>query len=284
MILLTHRKRWVYLILVGTCVLACSTSPIKHAEDQRAELARQVDEEIAVGRQMAAKLLGRLGESKDKEALTYLNLVGQSLAKRVGRPEITFHFGILDTDEINALATPGGYIFVTRGLLYMIHTESELAAILGHEIAHVNERHMYLKISKNKERSVTAGETIARILAHGGADVAASISAMVNEGIDILLTQGLAKEKEFEADEAGMVYAATAGYNPTSLASFLKRLHQEKQKIKLSPAYPPFIDRLKALVASLSRNALDNRTDADTTLMKERFQRALAGIAEGGNQ
>jgi len=265
-------------------VLSCSTSSARKPDslEQRIELARDVEEETSVGRQMAAAILGKLGEVKDRDALAYINLVGHSLAKRVGRPEINFHFGILATDEINALATPGGYIFLTRGLMKMIRTESELAAILGHEIAHVNERHMYRSLKK--DRSVGAGETIARILARGGTDVASSMSEMVNEGMDILLSSGFAKEKEFEADEAGMVYAADAGYNPTSLASFIKRLHQERKGIKLSPAYPPFIDRLKALVGSLNKNALDNRTDADTALMKERFQRALARYQKAGGK
>jgi len=277
-----HPKRRVYFICALSCLFySCATSKARKPDtlQQRMELAREVDEELNVGRQMAAALLGKVGEVKDQEALTYVNLVGQSLAKRVGRPEITFHFGILATDEINALATPGGYIFVTTGLLRMIRTESELAAILGHEIAHVNEKHMYRRLAK--DRSVGAGETIARMLARGGADVASSVSEMVNEGMDILLTHGLAKEKEFEADEAGMVYAADAGYNPTSLASFIKRLHQERGSIKLSPAYPRFIERLKALIVSLNRNSLDNRTDADTALMKGRFQRALAKYRGG---
>lgn len=234
---LPHPICRVLLLFVGTCVLSCSTSTARKPDslEQRIELARDVEEETSVGRQMAAAILGKLGEVKDKEALAYINLVGHSLAKRVGRPEINFNFGILATDEINALATPGGYIFLTRGLMKMIRTESELAAILGHEIAHVNERHMYRNLKK-EQRSVGAGETIARILARGGADVASSMSEMVNQGMDILLSSGFAKEKEFEADEAGMVYAADAGYNPTSLASFIKRLHQERKSIKLSPA------------------------------------------------
>lgn len=278
----SHPNRRVSLACAIACLFySCATKgPKSETVQQRAELARDVEEELNVGRQMAAAILGKVGEVKNVEALSYVNLVGQSLAKRVGRPEIAFHFGILATDEINALATPGGYIFVTTGLLRMIRTESELAAVLGHEIAHVNEKHTYSRL--RKERTVTAGETIARILARGGADVASSVSQMVSEGMDILLTQGLAKEKEFEADEAGMVYAADAGYNPTSLASFIKRLHQERGRIKLSPAYPPFIDRLKALITSLNRNALDNRTDADTALMRARVQRALSQYRETG--
>lgn len=261
----------------------CASSPdqsVNKAERaQRAALAKEVDEEVTVGRQMAAVLLGRLGGLKDEAALAYVNLVGQGLARKVGRPELTFHFGILDTKEINALATPGGYIFITAGLLRILRTESELAAILGHEIAHVNERHMYLKIRRTRE--VSAGEALTRMLSRGGSDISSLISQMAAEGVKILLHDGLSKDLEFAADEAGMVYAASAGYNPTALASFINRLHQEKSQVMISPAYPLFIDRLKALVDSLSRNALDNNMEADGELMKERFNRALSTSGEG---
>lgn len=265
---------------LGLCVLfalSCATKPTILTE--REERARDLEEELLVGRHMAATLIGKIGLLDDKDAQTYVGLVGQTLAKHIGRPELTFHFGVLKSEEINALATPGGYIFVTEGLLRMVRTESELAAILGHEIGHVNERHMYLRIRKKRE--VSAGEAIARILSRGGPDIAASVTQMVNEGIDILLGKGFSKEQEFEADETGLVYAAALGYNPTSLASFLKRLHQERQRIKLSPAYPPFMDRLKALVATLSKNGLDNRMEGNPEAMKERFHRYLANFHPG---
>src|SRR5207245_2894143 len=103
-------------LFLGLALLAgcASLTPEEKADAEREALARDVKDEIEIGRKMAAKLLGHLGEYKGSpSASAYVDLVGGVLAAKVGRPEITFHFGVLDTENVNAFATPGGYVFVT---------------------------------------------------------------------------------------------------------------------------------------------------------------------------
>lgn len=251
-------------------------TPQEKASAETNAVIRQTQEEIEVGRKMAAKLLGYLGSyDKDEAALRYLELVGGVLAAKVGRPEITFRFGILNANSVNAYATPGGFIFVTKGLLSFVRTESELACILGHEIAHVNEKHMYKEASRNRDE-VSVGETLVRILSFGSATLGGSISKMVDAGMKTLLEDGLGKEKEDSADEIGAMYAAMAGYNPAGLVSFLKRVPIKAGQI--GKGYAPFPERLAHLEKFIAKNGLKAPGSTRETVLANRFLSSLSSF------
>ena len=126
------------------------------------DIAREdVSEEIRFGREIAARMVGRFGLYNDPQLMKYVNLVGRSLSQSTNRPELDFHFAVLNTSEINAYAAPGGYVFVTRGAIEKMQDESELAAVLAHEMTHINERHVVkeLNIEGPGEFKVSSAES-----------------------------------------------------------------------------------------------------------------------------
>ncbi|MBI1862327.1 MAG: M48 family metalloprotease [Deltaproteobacteria bacterium] len=259
------------IALATLLLLAGCASPSRQEveTDRRDDLRTEVNDELNMGREMAAKLLGHMGAyADDAKAIEYVNLIGQSLVSKVGRAELNYRFGLLNSQEINAFATPGGYIFLTRGLLQNVADESELAAVLGHEIAHVNEKHMYNEIAP--KRDVTAAESVARVMSRGKSDLGKSLSQLVNKGLKMLLEEGMGLEKERAADSAGILYVEASGYNPFALVRFLKRISTVDGR-KIPKTAPSFPDRIAALEKVLKDNGLADRSLADAQVLNERF-------------
>lgn len=251
------------------------TPPVQ--TEAQAAFAQEIKDEVTVGQGMASRLLGTYGYSKKYAKLEkYINLVGLSLTAQSGRPELKYTFAVLDTDEVNAFATPGGYIFVTKGLLKNIKSEDELAGVLGHEIAHVNMKHMYKEIAIKRE--VSTGEVVTRIISRGGADIGGALNIMVSKGMKMLLEDGLGKEKEAEADEIGIVYASASGYDPTALLNLVKRLEGEKSKIHVGKTHPHGEERFLTLQKSISQNGLTSKTNKNQNVLKKRFAEAFANL------
>lgn len=276
------KKKFIFtVILYFIGLTGCSTpEQIQKNDDQK--FAQEVMDEITVGRLMAAKLAGHLGyDDSDPSLITYLNLVGSAVATQGNRPEIVFHFGILKSQEINAFATPGGYIFLTRPLLNELKSESELAGVLGHEIAHVTEKHMYKEIAP--KRTVSTGEMITRILSRGGSDLGFSLGKIVNSGLEILLETGLGEEKEISADQAGSLLAYSVGYDPQALLNFLIRLENHSSTVKLSKTHPPFPKRLQDLRSFLLKNGFILNSFLEPPERQSRFDQALKLLNSTGN-
>lgn len=267
-------------ILITLFILnACSTNSLderKIAEEtEQQKLAKDVKEEISIGREMAAKLYGSFGEYEPKKALIYVNLVGKSLARQIGRPEVTYKFGILDSDEVNAFATPGGYILLTKGLLKNLKSESELAAVIAHEIAHVNAKHMYKEIAP--KRDVSQGENVTRLLSRGGDNIGAAFGKAVSEGMKKLLDQGLSPEKEYEADALAVMYSSACGYNPKGLVTVLERL-KEQQGLHVGKTHPSFEARIQKIEKEMKINGIEATVRGDQEVLLKRFLENLTVI------
>lgn len=263
---------WGVVAILLAFLVGCGTAP---KTDRTDRLRQEIEEEVAVGKMMAQRLAGFYGTYfEDKKALHYINMVGQTLLRKSGRPEIKYYFGILNTDEINAFATPGGYIFVTKGLLKQVRSEDELAGILGHEIAHINEKHMYNQISEKRE--VGGSETFVRLLSRGGSQMGAAVGKMVNKGLDILIEEGLGKEKEFEADWAGSMYVVASGYDPQGLLHYIKRVSQSLAEVKVAKTHPPFDERISAFKNFLKENGLTG--GSSNAHLKPRFAKNMKGL------
>jgi predicted Zn-dependent protease len=173
-------------------------------------------EEIAVGREVAGRTLGAAPLVADAELQAYVNRVGRWIAMQSERPDLPWHFGVLDTSSVNAFAAPGGYVLITRGLYEMLNSEAQLAGVLGHEIGHVVQRH-HVKVMQ-QSALVSAG---ARAAQRGDRGVLAN--NLIGTGAEVL-ARGLDKSAEFEADRIGVVLAARAGYNPYGLVEVLHLL------------------------------------------------------------
>lgn len=265
--------------------LACSTNPVDQKEEQeniaREKLARDLSNERDVGCGMAAKLAGHFGIVENDSLHQYLNLVGWVVAAKSGRPEIEYRFAVLKSDEINAFAAPGGYVFVTTAILKAMKSESELAGVLGHEIAHVDRKHMYQAIMP--KRDVSAGETLTRMLSRGGSDVGFSLTKVVNAGMELLLEKGLGMEKEQEADTTGIVFAAEAGYDPNALHDLVERIGRAKAGVKLPKTHPPTQERLQHMESFMVENGIKAGGATVDRATEERFQAAVAKIGDKVN-
>ena len=204
-----------------------------------------VEREVEIGRGMAASLLGAAPLVKDDNLQSYVNKVGQWLASQTERDELEWHFGVLDADTINAFAAPGGYIFVTKGLMRICNNESELAGVLAHEIGHVLQRHHLEAIRKQAARELAADLAGEAVRQQGF-----NAEPFIKTGMQ-LYARGLDREDELESDLIGVVIATRAGYEPYGLPRVLLSLNHinpnDNTLTWLTSTHPPASERLELL-------------------------------------
>ncbi len=202
------------------------------------------EEEIAIGRQAAGNILGAAPLVKDAKLQQYVNRVGRWIATQGERPGLTWHFGVIESNDFNAFAAPGGYIFVTKGLYRVLQSESELAGVLAHEIGHVNLKHQLKLLQQG--RLVDMGTK----LLSGKTGENEYIKRLIGNGGEIF-ARSLDKNAEFEADRVAVVLAARAGYDPFGLPTVLQDLgHVAKNDGRIAllfKTHPPPDDRLAQL-------------------------------------
>ncbi len=213
-------------------------------DERQAESIRQSGEQIErsfqdftpqqeyyIGRSVAATVFEKYAAYEDPAANRYLNRLGQTLALFSERPELYtgYRFQILDDKEINAFATPGGHVFLTTGMLRLADTEGELAAILAHEISHIQEKHglQSIRTSRVTAAFTSAALTGARIA--GDREIGRLTEIFEDSIADItqtLFTTGYSRSSEKEADLGAVRILRRAGYDPRSLVSFLKQMEK----------------------------------------------------------
>jgi predicted Zn-dependent protease len=194
------------------------------------EALKDVNEqqEAEIGREYAAVLLGAGPLLDNPEVQRYVNRVGRWLSLHSERPDLNWQFGVIDSNNINAFATPGGYVLVTKGLLARLRNEAELAGVLAHETAHVVKKHHLAAMRKGK--GIEAGANVlSEYLAQQGGRNAAVKEKLVG-GMKEVMLRGLDKDEEFEADRMGVVIAARSGYDPYGLVAVLQMLQSLNPK------------------------------------------------------
>jgi len=223
-------------------------------------------EELAIGRQAGGDLLGAAPLVNDLQIQQYVNLVGRGIASQSERANLNWHFGVIDSNDINAFAVPGGYIFVTKGLYRLLRNESELAGVLAHEVAHVVHKH-HLKILQ-QSRLVEAGSKIL-VKAVGENE---QIQNLIGSGAEIF-ARALDKKAEFEADRTAVVLAARAGYDAFGLPAVLQDIaHVAKDDSSVAllfKTHPLPDERLEQLDEAIG-NRLDGQKGAT---LEKRFYR-----------
>lgn len=213
----------------------------------------QTDEE-KVGNNAAAQILGAAGIYKNNNAQKYINLVGTNIANQVGQ-RYKWRFAIIDTDSINAFATSGGIIFLTKGLFNLLQNEDELAFVLAHEISHVTKRHHYQVVLK--QRLVEkASENLKEMLSNNQ-----ELSQLSGQ----IYARGLDKTAEYEADRIGATLMTRAGYNPSAVLAVsekLKKLNGDDPQAQLLFAtHPSPSQREDELIsAGLDKLPIPNKT------------------------
>jgi predicted Zn-dependent protease len=184
--------------------------------------SQSVEEEIAAGDAVAAMYLGASPLLKNKRAQSYVNAIGKRIADKSSRPDLPWSFGILDTPSINAFAAPGGKVLITAGLFDLLETEDELAAVLGHEVAHVARQHHWELIKQQKLIS-GATDMVATNTESDNALANAAFDAM-SDFFKQMINSGIDKGGEYEADSDGVILAANAGYDSTAMLGVLEKL------------------------------------------------------------
>ena len=177
--------------------------------------------EIATGREMYEKMMAEGAAYDDKAMQDYVNRIGQSLVANSHDDDLAFTFTVLDSPDINAFATPGGYIYVNRGLMVYLDSEAELAGVMAHEIGHITARHAARQQTANVTNGVLA--TMAYILT-GSADVA-DASTMAGTA----LVRGYGRDHELEADSLGAEYMHKTGYDTDALLEVIGVLKNQEQ-------------------------------------------------------
>jgi len=188
------------------------------------------EQEYYIGRSVAATILTSYKIYNGNQALTsYLNLICAAIVIHSPRPDVFngYHVAILDTDEVNAFATPGGHIFVTRGLIRAAQNEDALAAVIAHEIGHIQLQHSLKAIKSSRVTQAILVTGTSAVGAAAGMDVNELTSAFdetIGSIIQTMVTSGYSQAQEFEADNAAMELLAGAGYRPAGLLEMLNVL------------------------------------------------------------
>jgi predicted Zn-dependent protease len=250
------------------------------------------ERENNIGRQAHPEIIKQFGYYENEELQRYVNEVGQKLVAVCKRKDITYHFAVLDTPMENAFAVPGGYIYITRGLLAYLNSEAELAGVLGHEIGHVVGRDSANQISQSM---LAQFAVLAGVAAPGGADVAQATGMLLNS-----VMMGFGREKEYIADEQGVAYMNKAGYDPEQMASFQKNLSRITQgpigDQVYNSTHPDMMNRIERSTAQSKvmlamNNAMQQINNgpqagvpgraAKGQILSDRFKDYLEGLAYG---
>lgn len=209
------------LALLAATLAGCSVNPATGKQDFTAFMSPA--QEAKVGREQNPKLLAAFGGAyEERPALTrYVTKIGRRLQAVSEKPSPPFTFTIVNSPTVNAFALPGGYIYVTRGLLALANSEAELAGVIGHEMGHVIARHTAQRYSRGVLAQLGA-------LAVGAATGSRSVARIANLGAAAYV-QGFSREQELEADKLGVRYLTRAGYDPRAMASFLESLEADSK-------------------------------------------------------
>jgi len=241
--------------------------------------ASNIDEEqeVQFGSNMSAILLGTRPLHKNKAINSYVNQVGTWLAANSARPELPWRFGVIDTTAINAFAAPGGFVFITSGMLMQLDNEAQLAAVLAHEIIHVTEQHYFTAIKDEAFKSTITETIFVSAEAYQEKNNSSEESKRYRRWADevtgmaqAIYIKGLDKEDELQADSLGMRLLAKSGYDPFAAIDNLQIIGaiaaDDAALALLYQTHPTPEQRLDALAAQI-----DKLATSDGLLLRERF-------------
>src|SRR5512139_601447 len=215
--------------LLLTAVMAgagtgCAMNPVSGTPDL---VFMSESSEVNIGSTNDAKIREKYGVYDNPELQAYVQQVGQKLAEQSHRKNLGYHFTVLDSEEVNAFALPGGYVYITRGIMAYLNSEAELAAVLGHEVGNITARH-----AVRQQAGATAagvGATLIGILT-GSGDLA-SLANMAGSA----LVRGYGRDMELEADQIGAEYLHRVGYSPEAMIDVVRLLkNQEMLEVQLA--------------------------------------------------
>ena len=256
------------LVFAMTCALADTDMDRRRLSSQPDAFPlseADIIAEIEFGRSVAARILARYPLHGNEQTQRYVSLVGHTLLSASARPELTYHFAVLDTEVVNAYAAPGGYIFITRGALDLMADEAELAAALAHEIAHVELKHIV------KAMSIGSGDAGMSVILSSIADPLRTVfDESIDQAMAILFQKGLDQVDELSSDQYAVSLLALSGYDTRALEEYFVKIQNQGNKSQsISNTHPSFELRLSALrerMTAISQNLINRAR------MAERFR------------
>jgi predicted Zn-dependent protease len=293
----------ILALLAATSILACATvSQMGTAvlekegvisEDQKDSIDKVAaavehsfedlteEQEYYLGRSVAAKILSQYPVYRKDQLTASVNRVGTAVSYTSDRPEIYggYHFLVLDSEEINAFACPGGFIFITRGLLSTCQDEEALGCILAHEVGHVCAKHGLKAIKKSRLMDafdVLLTETSKHYNQEQLAKLTDAFDGALGDIVDQLVVKGYSRQQEYEADRLGLQYAVAAGYAPSGLVSQLENMAGSAQKgtgMGFFKTHPSPQDRLEKVRHEISAKGYAGSAEPART---KRFQQAIS--------
>ncbi len=252
----------IYCLILSLILINLSGCAVNPATGEQDLVLMSEQSEIALGRKTNKEVLQQYIVYDDPELQAYVNEVGQALAMNSHRNNLIYRFTVLDSRDVNAFALPGGYIFITRGLMAYLNSEAELAAVLGHEIGHVTARHSVRQYSATQLTGI--GTVLASIFIPG-------MNQASNQLMQVMGTaflRGYGREHELEADQLGAEYLARTNYDTESMLDVIQVLKDqetfETQRAKsegrepriyhgLFSTHPDHDTRLQEIVANASK-------------------------------
>jgi predicted Zn-dependent protease len=222
------------------------------------------EEEYYIGRAVAAMILSRYPVYNNDLINGYINTVGNAVVIYSDRPEIYagYHFLVLDSDEVNALAAPGGFIFITRGILKKCKNEEMLASVLAHEVGHVCAKHGLQSIKKSRlvdAFRIIGQEAAKKYAPERLAELTGIFENVLGDIAEKLIERGYDRKYEYEADKLSLMFAAKTGYDPNGLAIFLQTMSSAssgesgKGWFKTHPSAKERIENVKSEIAALKK-------------------------------
>lgn len=210
---------FLFLAVVIITSISCATNPVTGKKEF---VLMTESQEIGLGQEADGQIIAMYGLYPDQRLQAYVNEIGQLMAARSHRPHLQWHFRVLDSHVVNAFAVPGGYIYVTRGLMAHLNSEAELAGVLGHEIGHVTARHSVKQYTR-------------QMLILGGFAVGMALNKTFRKyapialvGVQLLFLK-YSRDQERQSDDLGVLYAYRIGYNPSEFSKFFLTLNRMKE-------------------------------------------------------
>lgn len=220
--------RLIPLLIVLLAGCATVTNPVT---GQREVTVMDERSEIAEGKKAHEEVLQEYGVYANPRVQAYVNELGQRLAKQSHRRNLEWHFTVLDSPEVNAFALPGGYVYVTRGLLAYMESEADLAGVIGHEIGHVSARHGAQRATRQQTAGlgVLAATLLGAVLEAKGVGGATDIAGTLSQGVAAGYIASYSRDQETQADQLGAEYLARNNYDPKNMIDVIRVLKSQEQ-------------------------------------------------------
>ncbi len=271
------RSFHVTALLLAGSLAACATNPVT---GKRELSLVSEDQEIQMGREGAAQVVQTIGLVPDQGLQDYVQRVGESLARVSQRPNLPWQFRVVDDPTPNAFALPGGFIFVTRGLMDLMTTEAQLATVVGHEIGHVAARHTVRQLTR--EQLAQVGLVVGSILS----PTIAQFGQLASSGLQLLMLK-YDRGAEAQADELGFGYALADHYDVKEMADVFATLDRETAKSGQSPlpswleTHPSGPDR----IAKVNQRVAAARADTirNPLVRRAEYMRQIDSLVYGEN-